>query len=63
MWVTWVSTYVRRKIFLEHQEGIKNNEKTGMCVNVSSHEFFISHAMIKTKVITPSDTQDNDILK
>ena len=63
MWVTWVSTYVRIKIFLEHQEGIKNNEKTGMCVNASSHEFFISYAMIKTKVITSSDTQDNNILK
>jgi len=48
---------------LEHQEGIKNNEKTGMCANASSHEFFISYAMIKTKVITPSDTQDNNILK
>lgn len=28
---------------------------------VNSHAFFISHSMVKTKIITPPDTQDNYI--
>ena len=32
-------------------------------VNASSHEFFMLHAMIKANVITPSNTQDDTILK
>lgn len=63
----FMGVYIRQKdfffFFLEHQEGIKSNERGRNMVNASSHEFFMLHAMIKAKVITPSNTPDDNILK
>lgn len=52
----------QKKDLWEHQEDIKSNKGAEIWLN-SSQEFFISYSIIKTKIITPSDTQDKDIFK
>lgn len=44
---------------LEHQEGINNNGRAK--INSLFHEFYKLCLMIKRKITTLSDTQDNDI--
>ena len=47
---------------LEYQEGRKNWKSTNMgtCNRLSPHEFYKSYSIIETKIVTLSDTQDND---
>ena len=55
-----VCPYLSKEGFFEDQKQwtIKGAE---MWVNSSSIEFYIAHTMVKTKIIIPADTQDNDI--
>ena len=54
-----------KEVNLEHKEGERNNRKSrniGNTIDYSfSHELYKSYLMIETKIITPSDTQDNGI--
>lgn len=48
---------------LEYQLGRKNNWKStnmSTCNRLSPHEFYKSYSIIETKIVTLSDTQDND---
>ena len=52
----------KKKRRLEHQE--QKSKTMGNIIEYAfPHEFYNSCLMIKTKIIAPYDTQDNNILK